>query len=334
MKKEFKCYRIKFKSTLHIGEGKEDYSNSRDKILSDSLHSAIIASLAMQGIEIPEDGNLGFNISDMFPYYKDTYFFPKPLCQKLPRLEDVTKAKKVKKVSWIDLYYFEKALRGEEIVEESKIEDVIKGSFMMRSKKDFEGIYDSGISARVKVSRYFDEDAVPFYMDRMYFKKDAGMYFLAEGNTDNLERALNLLQYEGLGTDRNVGNGDFEYEITKLSIEIPEDKCSNLFSLSTYIPHDKEELNELIGGDNVSYKMEKRGGWITSYPYSTFRKNAIYAFSSGSIFSNNKEISSSGIFIKGKIVDLKPELPSSQKIEHPIWRNGKSIMLPIKIDLI
>lgn len=333
MKKEFKCYRLKFKSPLHIGEGKEDYSNSRDKILSDSLHSAIIACLAMQGVEIPKDGDLGFNISDMFPYYKDTYFFPKPMSQKLPQLDDVTKAKKVKKVSWVDSYYFEKALKGEEIVEESKIDDLIKDAFMMQSVGDFEGIYDSGISARVKVSRYFDRDAVPFYMDRMHFKKDAGMYFLADGNTDNLERALNLLQYEGLGTDRNVGNGDFEYEIESLSIDIPEDNCSNLFSLSTYIPKGKDELEELLCGENVSYKMEKRGGWITSYPYNTFRKNAIYAFSSGSIFSNREESCSDGIYIKGKIVDLKPELPSSQSIDHPIWRNGKSIMLPIKIDL-
>ena len=57
------------------------------------------------------------------------------------------------------------------------------------------------------------------------------------------------------------------------------------------------------------------------------RKNAIYGFLPGSMFS--KEANSPCVPI-GKIVDLKPDM-GEESPEHPVWRNGKAIMLPINI---
>jgi hypothetical protein len=59
----------------------------------------------------------------------------------------------------------------------------------------------------------------------------------------------------------------------------------------------------------------------------TLRKNAIYGFLPGSVFTKEPDTDCSVI---GKIVDLKPEV-TEVEMAHPIWRNGKSIMLPIKV---
>jgi CRISPR type III-A-associated RAMP protein Csm4 len=88
--------------------------------------------------------------------------------------------------------------------------------------------------------------------------------------------------------------------------------------LSTFIPEDKLQLEQAIDNQQVAYELVRRGGWITSAPYNTLRKNAIYAFSAGSVLSGNHV---------GKIVDLAPK----GLINHPVWRCGKTIVLPIKL---
>ena len=55
------------------------------------------------------------------------------------------------------------------------------------------------------------------------------------------------------------------------------------------------------------------------------RKNAIYGFLPGSVFCRDGVQTSTVI---GKIVDLKPDAVD-MGIAHHVWRNGKSIMLPI-----
>jgi CRISPR/Cas system CSM-associated protein Csm4 (group 5 of RAMP superfamily) len=82
-----------------------------------------------------------------------------------------------------------------------------------------------------------------------------------------------------------------------------------------------------LNSERVAYDFVRRGGWITTYPYITLRKNAIYGFVPGSVFHKDEEGSATVI---GKIVDLKPKT-TDMEISHHIWRNGKAIMIPIKL---
>ena len=186
----------------------------------------------------------------------------------------------------------------------------------------------SEVSQRVTLmSRTGEEDAKPFYVDKILFRYDAGFYFIAEGNTSLLEKALHLLSMEGIGTDRNVGYGFFEYATDTLSIDLPKD-ANHQLSLSLFIPESKKQLEELLNSERVAYDFVRRGGWITTYPYMTLRKNAIYGFLPGSVF--RKEDGDNATAVIGKIVDLKPET-TDVEITHHIWRNGKTIMIPIKL---
>jgi CRISPR-associated protein Csm4 len=248
------------------------------------------------------------------------------LKQTLPTLNDLAKAKSVKKVSWLDKNYFEKVLNGETLFKDGVDVDNIKGDFLTADKDFDEKFIKSQVFPRVTVSRDASEDAVPFYMDRVFFKDYSGLYFIAEGNVALIRKALNLLQSEGIGTDRNVGNGFFEYERTEVELNLP-DETDFALALSNYIPSNKKELANLIDNENVAYDFVRRGGWITTPPHNTIRKNAVYAFSASSVFK--KEIS--GVCELGKIVDLSPTLDFEPKVNHPIWRCGKALFIPIKL---
>jgi CRISPR-associated protein Csm4 len=331
-KHTFNIYKLHFTSPLHLGDARDDYGVSLKSIASDTMYAALISSLAKLGEQIPKDGDLGCTISSLFPFYqKDkedknaVLFFPKPLKQTLPSSKKVVEErKKIKKVAWLDASYFTKILRGEQLFDEQAIDgNAIQGEYMtdVPIDKDF---ISSQVSPRVTVSRDFSEDAKPFYMDRVAFKGYSGLFFIADGDVSLLERALNLLQHEGIGTDRNVGNGYFEYEKDTIEIDMP-DAADFAMSLSSFVPESKEQLQALLDSDDVAYDFQRRGGWITTPPNNTLRKNVIYAFTAASVFKCQCD----SIETLGRVgINLKPDLPM---VEHPVWRCGRALFLPINV---
>lgn len=335
----FKIYKLHFTAPLHISDQHDDLGNSQKIIQSDTLYAALMSCLAKNGEIMPEDGELGFTVSSLFPYFqkeKDSapvYFLPIPLQAKQADLADASTAKTVKKVQWLDSNLYSSVLSGEPLFDgaDSYIPH-IQGNYLTTYElpEDINGSKEfirSEVSQRVTlVSRTSEEDAKPFYVDKILFRYDAGLYFIVEGDTSLLEKALHLLSLEGIGTDRNVGYGFFEYTADSLSIDLPKE-ANHQLSLSLLIPESKEQLEMLLNSECVAYDFVRRGGWITTYPYMTLRKNAIYGFVPGSVFRKDEGESATVI---GKIVDLKPKT-TDVEISHHIWRNGKAIMLPIKL---
>ena len=323
--KEYTVYRLRFTGPLHFSDNRDDYGSSLRTFSSDAMYAALTATLAKMGKEIPADGDLGCIISALFPFYrKDSatppiLFFPRPLALALPRLnkENVADAKNMKKVKWLDAGFLRRVVAGEDIFQSESVRPALRGDFLTDGDFD-ESFLVSEVLERVAVSRSF-EDAKPFYMERIHFKGDSGLFFLADGNTDLVDEALPLLAAEGIGTDRNVGNGTFEYEKTTLSFDIPEDAEYGV-SLSTFIPEGKTQLEGLLAGESVAYELARRGGWISTPPYLSLRKNAIYAFCPGSVFHSFH----SGA---GRIVDLAPK----GLVHYPVWRCGKALALPINL---
>lgn len=325
--RQYTLYKLHFTSPLHIGDSRSDYGVSLRTIASDTMYSAIIATLAKMGREIPVDGDLGCSISNLFPFYqKDSnsqpvFFFPKPLTPMFPHLKDVADAKKVKKVEWLDQSYFEQMINGVTLFDEGRDIENIHGSYLT-SQLIEDKFIDSDISHRVIISRNYQEDALPFYMDRIFFHDYSGLFFLCQGNTQLFDEALPLLQLEGIGTDRSVGNGIFEFEKTVIEFQVPNE-ASRILGLSMFVPENENQLAALLASGSSSYAVSRRGGWITTYPNTTLRKNAIYAFVPGSVFE--KDGNDGGVL--GRIVDLRPSLPM---VDHPIWRCGRSIFVPMK----
>lgn len=303
---QYTIYRLHFTTPIHIGSQRDDYGLSLQSIASDTMYAALIATLAKMGTDIPDSGDLGCVISGLFPYHangqKIDYYFPKPPCAQLNDNTSANDRKKLKKQQWLPLDQFQQVLQGKALAKPFDMPDFMH----------------SQVSERVKVSRNGAEDATPFYMDRIYFSEQSGLFFLAEGNTQMIDKALPLLALEGIGTDRNVGNGCFEYQKDTLSIDI-SNNATYAMSLSTYIPGNKDQLSKVID-QHSSYELIRCGGWITTAPSNTIRKNAIYAFAAGSVFCDLQ-------MGDGKIVDLAP----TGIVKHPVWRCGKAFTLPIKL---
>ncbi len=304
---KFNLYRLHFTTPLHISNSRADYGVSLQSVLSDTMYAALTATLAKMGESIPENGDLGCTISGLFPYCKKgdkvDYYFPKPLSTRLSPTLDNDARKAMKKQAWLKQSLFEQVLQGKELSE----------------KQEMPEIFHAEESARVCVSRFGEQNAEPFYMERLYFADGAGLYFIAHDKTELIDKALPLLALEGIGTDRNVDNGAFEYKQDSIVINVP-DNAEYVVSLSTFIPNSKEQLNKALAG-HAAYELIRRGGWITDAEGQGLRKNAVYAFAAGSVLAGLKTGD-------GAIVNLAPQGVYTQ---HPVWRCGKTICLPIKL---
>lgn len=334
---KFKIYKLCFTTPLHIGDERADYGISLQTIHSDTLYAAMTSVLAKIGFEIPNNGDFGFAISSLFPYFekekgKAVYFLPKLKLQTIPHKDLQDDAKKIKKIEWLDVEFFNKQINGEHLFNKDNVKLLLKnGKYLTKSKIDKDFI-SKEIIPRVKVSRDLSEDAEPFYMERLYFKEESGMYFIAVGDDEKMkiiDLALKVLKDEGIGTDRTIGNGFFKFSTDEIVLNLP--KSNKVSNLSLLLPENQEQIDELLSGDNIAYNFQKRGGWITDSGLNSFRKNTVQMFSEASVFSQNNEVDKE--FVSGDIVDLKPKLDFEHlKIKpHPIWRNGRALFIPVKI---
>lgn len=333
MKETFEVIHFKFKAPLHLSNVRADYGLSEKLLHSDTLYSAIMHTWAVLGKEEWINPKPDFAISSLFPFTRDlvtgqpVHFFVKPYFQaNIVGESSPSDAKKFKKIQYVDQHYFEHYLNFSPI--ESNLAS-IKGIYQTSGVID-PHFMSVDVQQRIKRPRNEQEDTVPFYMERIYFKEGSGLFCLARFENPEAKKrviaALKLLAENGIGTDRAVGNGQFEVDfgIISLSMASPATYAMNL---SLYCPDSKEELSGMLEGSRVRYEIIKRGGWM-SEPYNTYRKRSVYMFREGSVF----KIQSNETFSKGKTVNLQPEpLTLPIKVETPVWRVGKALFLPVNL---
>lgn len=352
MKTQLEVFRLTFTTPLHISNVRSDYGQSERRIHSDTIYSAIYQAWALLGKTDWITDKPEFSISSLFPFAKDinnnyVYFFPKPFV--LPKTTQqkqlTTENKKLKKIEFFDKTYFEKFLSGNYNIhnlEHVKSEYLTSSNFsadLQWQEKNGDiklKLYDSQVVPRIRWSRDESKDSEPFYIDKLYFKKHAGLWFafIADNKeiSKRVESALQLLQDEGLGTDRNVGNGKFVLEKDSIELDLPND-AHYCIALSLYCPSNKEVLKNQLYTDqtinqNVGYELLKRGGWI-SEPFITYRKKSVYMFQEGSVFINHDNFTQ--IFSLGNTLDVTPDIIKNQYPERKIFRIGKAMFLPVKL---
>lgn len=324
--------RLHFTSPLHIATPSEDYGKSHDMVHSDTIWSAIIHAWAVLGIDIPENpDDAGFSLSSLFPFTflndKSLYFFPKPFVPFNIQKKEVSDiAKKLKKIKWVDTVYFEMILNNETVTGFGKDNEHLQGDWLCgQVLNDF---IKKDVVPRARVPRIAGEDTTIYYMERIYFAENSGLFFILnckdEKAKHKIHAALNLLHSEGIGSDRNIGHGKFDWCYDTLKLGVPETSsyCTNL---SLFCPKSREELIPMLD-DNSRYDLIKRGGWLSDEQWKTFRKQSVYMFREGGVFaiaSNGKALHETGT-----IVNVTP--PGVNM--HPVWRNGKALFIPIKIE--
>ena len=364
-----RLYRLSFESGLHLSEGKNGtYDRSQPTLHSDTLKSALFvaalqlygekANNAENGIDI--DFLESFNISSAFPWmeYRGSilYFLPKPIGlfddYELPSClrpdEEKLLKKKLKGIKFLETSLLKKVLKEgvKPLLSENLF--IVEGNAFLSvdedKRGDFEQKFASEIQQHVAIPRQVDRsrltdeekenwpvDSTPYTVDKIYFRKNAGLYILAEAEKFiQLEAALALLSDSGLGTDKNNGAGTFTFVKTGLPLMLSKSsgKGKVQMNLSLYCPKPIEVSESSI----LRYQLVKRGGYIAnpaSNEHLSIRKRSIYMFSEGSLFVFDE----SRI---GQIANLrpadKPLIDSGvARISHPIYRDGRSIFLSLDL---
>lgn len=329
---EYQLFRINFKTPLHLSDPRGDYGYSEKLLHSDTLYAALIASLAKIDKlgNISQTGDLGCTISSLFPFIKINnqfrYFFPRSLGNiPVDEKHQKEKLKELKRIAWIEQSCYEQLLNHQEIELGNENGNHINGSFLSSFPLDKDIMFAQTVP-RIAVPRSHAEnngDTRIFYMERIYFADNAGLFFLAHGDTRKLEEALHVLQHEGIGTDRNVGQGFFGYEKQDSFVLNTPESATHATNLSLYCPSAKNELAVLQQSESAKWEIVKRGGWINTDGLTGIRKKSVYMFREGSVFQTQNAI-------LGKVnIDLTPKA-EGLVVDHTIWRCGRSIFIPIK----
>lgn len=309
---------------LHIGTGRENHDFAAGELHSDSISAALASIRASLG-KTHDIGQFlsSFVISSAFPFYSKTYFLPKPIGNinvSVQNMPEHSYRKELKRIKYIDLSLWNRLISGGEHCVVDK--EQIKGEFLVENPDSYQTISRHFVQERVTVARD-ESDAKPFFFDWHYFNPNGGLYCLLKSNdatADEIVRLFKLLGQNGIGSDRNIGGGQFDVEVDFLEL-VANDFPTKSMLLSMYIPQ-KEEV-KLLNLPNSQYSIMLRGGYISGSSSEQFlhlRKRSVYMFTPGSIFNTTAEL-------KGTIVDLRPDWNNGNM--HPIFRSGQPFVVNI-----
>lgn len=325
MSTTIEAIKLAFTGGLHIGRGAEELDKTATTYSSDALKSALFAvglPYYPEWAETPETFFEGFRISSAFPWCSEDFFLPKPgnMRFRFEKADDLTEAKQAKKITYISAGTFRKwavAPDKEIDVTEAQIGD---GAFLF--SEEGKKFLHTAVQQRVQVPAGGEGDTRPYYFERLLFEENSGLYFLISFLNDALRpqvlHALHLLADAGIGTDRTVGNGQFEIADATHFL-MPAGTKGLQMALGLYLP----SLDEMATMDleQSHWSLVKRGGYMAASEkdeYRSLRKNNIYFFGEGSAFKT-------AMPLKGRFVNLQPAWNSPGM--HPVWRCGMPIFI-------
>jgi len=338
----FEAIKLEFTSPLHIGRGWGDLDRSEPILHSDSLKSAIYFSLIQLFPEWKSEEKAleffnGFVISSCFPYYNNEFFLPKLPIRNfiISGIDDYKIAKVAKKIEYLSLDVFKNYLNSKEIINIDKKQLSENGKYVFANNNAPINFIRSQTQQRITIKN--TGKSIPFFVDRLFFMKNSGLYFLADfKKNDQLKflvfKALKFLGTIGIGTDKTVGNGFFEFDenrhVQEILIETKNTYTNDYAyaSLGLFIP--TEEEFKRINFDKSFWNIKERGGYIAGSEYIKFRhllKKSIYMFTEGSIFFTETLKEN----LEGKLVNLKPDWNDNDM--HNVYRCGKSIFIKVNL---
>lgn len=349
----------------HFGELGIGMESTTERVYSDTLFSAWMSAYArlypeeIEGLfdRFLKENSPPIRVSSAFIYRKTAgrtiYYLPRPLRFPLNYpAEDLAFFKTYKSLHYLPLEIWQRWYQGggfnDEDINELG-ERAIKGSEAREGKLDRAGLFDYkqafkidmvpkiAVDRDTRATNLYHVAFTRFVAEGEGGEKDArsGLYFLVNIGSDEvlqkrLENALNWLGEEGIGGERSSGAGRFQATWLDLSeavspwreiIEYSETRV--YYSLISLLGDDDGSfLQTSIVNTDSSYEIRERGGWIAE---SNIRRKTARMFVEGSVFPD---------LPVGKLINVTPrELrkPDGSYKTHPIYRNGISVSLPIKV---
>lgn len=287
--------KLKSISPFHLNPPRDSLAKTETVIQSDMLVSALAVCHTKLYGEFPRSFfSPKLTVSSLFPYYKDSLFFPAPLFDFREKETAGKRNKRLGKLKYLEASLWQKVIAGERL---SEAEVFPSGSF---------GV-DSEEKAR-EISQFFREEELqrlwvgrdPFHFSQVRLDQKGGLFFLCRVDPEiepGFTASLRLLADEGLGSDRTVGKGLFEILEEDPGFRLPPVGASSsyMMSLSFFIP--SEEDATAIAFDESYYLLQHKRGWYNTHRLLTLKKKGIFGFAEGSVFK-------SGRVLTGKEVTL------------------------------
>lgn len=309
---EYKICKLKFKSGVHLGNGR--LTDASYLLYADTLFSALCIEAVRSGGDQRLESlvrcvrNDQFKISNAFPYIGNRLFLPKPMIfpSTNQRKEKEENGKEYKKLQYISVENISDYLSGN--LDPRKEREQLK----QLGKEDFQD----------KVAIANQEKPEPYHVGIYYFKPNAGIYFLVGVENKMIWREfyelLVMVSIEGIGGRRSSGLGRFELEVNevpeKLNMRLNKaEKAKYKMSLSICLPQTEEMEKSL---DGAMYLLEKRSGFIASETYANTlkKKKDLFCFKPGSVFTNT---------FAGDVYDV------SIGGTHPVYRYAKPFFMGV-----
>jgi len=344
-------YKLRFPHGIHVGAYGIGTEDVRITIPADTLFSALLSAWIGLGndpepwtSEFPRthdketlDADPPFLLTSAFPYKGSVLFLPRPLdpsyLQKIPE-KDRKKWKKLPFISETLLLKMAKGASFEEILNEGEFR--LKGKvFVHRDESkeipDGSPVWEEHTVPRVTLDRVSSTSNL-FHVGRVEFAKGAGLWFGVIWRDSErpcgdvtfkeaFEIALKALSQSGIGGERSVGYGVFNYELMD-EFNWPEPLPGRpALLLSRYNPR-PDELPEVLR-DAPGYLLEEVRGWTFS-PHGQFRRRSIVMLKEGSVIRPRNGV-------MGHVVDVGP-LHAEKKeplLPHPVWRYGLAAVFPL-----
>jgi len=287
--------------SAHFGEGHLNESHSTFD--ASRLYSALFQEamkLHKEEAFLVLTQKPSFVLSDAFPFINGEPYLPKPIGYpkyKETGSDDLKKirqqAKKIKKISYIPISYFNDYLSQSADIDE--LAGLQKHSFVNSyiTKKGNDP-YEVGITTY-----------------------NSSLYVLAS-QSELFDLLIESLQFSGLGGKRTSGYGKFSVQCFDLPKEfkqnlLPESDTLSML-LTTSIPNDEELEKSMM---NAYYLLKKSSGFLYSETsIEQLRKQDLYKFNAGSTFQYS---------FKGSIVDVRPDA-----FPHPVWKFSKGLFYKIE----
>lgn len=282
-------FKLRFHSALHVdskGSGAPEVAD--DFVRSDTLAAALSLAWATLYSDVDDDFFLNppFAVSSAFPYMDETLLFPVPAWPVWTHLNDAQR-KDYKKVRWLSQDVFVTMLRQKPIAPDQihLAHGVAIFKTEIAAHPTRYGAQPWVIDERQRV--HVDRLGLPtegglFFFALQFFAPWSGLWFLAQGAPEVLQKLRGVLDYlgdTGIGADRNSGLGHFQV-VETAEFTPPEVSGQGYLTLSLFNPGASDDLTGLLR--HSAYGITSRSGWIS---HSTIGRPPIRVFTEGSYFS-------------------------------------------------
>jgi CRISPR-associated protein Csm4 len=284
-------------------------------------------------------GNLPWRMSDGFPYQiirekNDAMpYLPKPMaCDKPPEENKSDSQENSEESSKL-----KKELKKIRFLQCCHVKPFIQKGFdeaWFELYKNADDLWETEAMPQVSVSRTGGEDAEPFQVNYLQFKKDSGLWIVFQ-HTENSTLAKlkavveHLGEDIGIGGEKSTGAGRFTPEwsdaandnmasklLQKLkdSLKLEQNHSGRSYLLSLCNPAPGEV--SVVQHENSRYQIIDRKGfhasWNNGWP-GPVKKKPVGMLTAGSVLDSP---------IQGRLVDVTPTLDNKQEAPHPLYRYG------------